>query len=265
MADIETPIKLDRCSLCRSEYIRIRSPLLSLDYIRYMNIEDFRELVMHVLKENGYDIFESDKENMEDNCFILESHKAEKRRWHVESWCLFKCVNRKKSLDLEDVERFSELVLSDNAERGYVITTSDLTEDAVEFVKDKPIELIDGKEFLNLVRKASTSKAHCTECLRIPASIRASLQRLRINIEALNRLARESSGKWSAPFHLDLMLGETLRKIKSIFKTASNSGRKRLEAKLSVKLKNINSDVDRMTRDFRSFENAVREFSKNEE
>src|SRR5512136_1896625 len=127
MADIETPIKLHRCSLCRSEYIRIRSPRLSLDYIRYMNIDDFRELVMHVLKENGYDVFESDKENMEDNCFILESHKAEKRRWHVESWSLFKCVNRKKSLDLEDAERFSELVLSDNAERGYVITTSDLT------------------------------------------------------------------------------------------------------------------------------------------
>jgi hypothetical protein len=265
MADIETPIKLDRCSLCRSEYIRIRSPLLSLDYIRYMNIEDFRELVMHVLKENGYDVFESDKENMEDDCFILESHKAEKRRWHVESWSLFMCINREQSVYLEDVKGFSELLISDNAERGCVIATSRFTEDAVEFTKDKPIELIDGKGFLNLLRKASNSQAYCMECLKIPAGIRASLKKLRTRMEGLNRVEKEISGKWSAPFHLDLMLGEMTRKIKSIFKIASKSEGKRLETRLSAKIKNINLDVDRMTRDFRSFETAVREFSKNEE
>ena len=264
MADIETPIKLDRCSLCRSEYIRIRSPLLSLDYIRYMNIEDFRELVMHVLKENGYDVFESDKENMEDDCFILESHKAEKRRWHVESWSLFKCINSEKSLNLEDVKRFYKLILSDNAERGYVITTSGFAEDAQKFVKGKPIELINGKEFLNLVIKGSTSRAYCTECLKIPTNIKTSLKKLRTCIESLNRLEKESSGKWTAPLHLDLMFGDMARKIHSLFKTISKIEKKRLEVKLRTSTKNLASSIAKIEGDFKSFEKIIQEFSKRE-
>ncbi len=265
MTDYKAPINFNRCTLCRTEYIRLKSSSLSLDYVRSMSVEGFRDLVIRVLKENGYFVFESDKGNLEDDCFMLESHNAEKRRWHVESWSLFMCINREQSVYLEDVKGFSELLISDNAERGCVIATSRFTEDVVEFTKDKPIELIDGKGFLNLLRKASSSQAYCMECLKIPAGIRASLKKLRTRMEGLNRVEKEISGKWSASFHLDLMLGEMTRKIKSIFKIASKSERKRLETRLSAKIKNINSDVDRMIRDFRSFETAVREFSKNEE
>jgi Restriction endonuclease len=262
MTDNKIPIKFDRCSLCRSEYIRIRPSLLSLDYIRDMNIEDFKELVVQVLKEHGHDVFESDKMNMENDCFMLESHKSEKRRWHVESWSLFNCINSEESLGLEDVDRFYQLLISDNAEHGYIVTTSGFTEDAVKFVRDKPIEIIDGKEFLNLVRKASTSQAYCTECLRIPMNIRTSLKKLRTSIESLNRLEKESSGKWTAPLHLDLMFGEMVRRIKSVFKTASKLERKHLETKLRTNIKNVDSSVSRIERDFRSFDKIVREFSK---
>ncbi|MGE5443770.1 MAG: restriction endonuclease [Ignavibacteriales bacterium] len=262
MADIETPIKFDRCSLCRSEYIRIRPSLLSLDHIRNMNIEDFKELVVHVLKEHGYNVFESDKENAEeDDSFILESHKAEKRRWHVESWNLFKCVNSEKSLDLEGVKRFYQLLISDNAEHGYVITTGDFAEDALKFAKDKPIELINGKQFLNLVRKASTPQAYCTECLKIPAGVRASLKKLRARIEALNRIEKEVSGKWTAPLHLDLMFGDTARKIQSLFNTVSERGKKRLETKLHTNIQNLASSIAKVERGFKSFEKTVQEFS----
>jgi restriction endonuclease len=265
MIDNRTPITFDRCSLCRTEYIRLKSPSLSLDYIRSMSVDGFRDLVIRVLKENGYDVFESDKENPEKNdSFILESHKAETRRWHVESWSLFKCVNRKKPLDLEDVERFSELVLSDNAERGYVIATGGFTEDAIELAKSKLVELIDGKEFLNLVRKMSTSRPYCTECLKISASIRTSLKKLRMTIESLNRLEKESSGKWTAPLHLDLMFGEMARKIQSLFKTISKIEKKRLEAKLLANIKNVGSGIAKIEGDFKSFEKIIREFSKRE-
>ncbi len=266
MANIETPIKFDRCSLCRSVYIRIKPSHLSLDYIRDMNAEDFKDLVVHVLKEHGYDVFESDKENVkEDDSSILESHKAEKHSWHVESWSLFKCINSEKSLNLEDVKRFYKLILSDNAERGYIITTSDFGEEALKFVKGKPIELIDGKELLKLIRKASTSQAYCTECLKIPTNIRTSLKKLRTGIESLNRLEKESSGKWTAPLHLDLMFGEMARKIQSLFKTVSKIEKKRLEAKLLANIKNVDSGIAKIERGFKSFEKMVGEFSKKEE
>jgi restriction endonuclease len=266
MTDDKPPIRFDRCSLCRNEYTRIRPSFLYLDYIRDMNIEDFKELVVRALKENGFNVFESDKENAEkDGSFILESHKAEKRRWHVESWNLFKCINSEKSLDLEDVERFSELVLSDNAERGYVITTGGFTEDAIEFAKSKLLELVDGKEFLKLVRKMSTSQPYCAECLTIPTSIRNSLKILRMTVESLNRLEKDSSGKWTAPLHLDLMFGEAVRKIKATFKTVSKIEGKLLETKLRIRIKNIASSITKIQRDFRSFDKTIGEFSKKEE
>ncbi len=264
MTDDKIPIKFDRCSLCRGEYIKIRPSLLSLNYIRDMSIEDFKELVVHVLKENGYDVFESDRKNGEDEDFILESHKAEKHRWHVESWNLFKCINSEEFLDLEDVKRFYELLISDNAERGYVVTTSGFTEEAIKFVKDKPIEIIDGRGFLNLVRKASTSQAYCTQCLRIPAGVRTSLKKLRARIEALNRIEKESSGKWTAPLHLDLMFGDMVRKIKVTFRNVSRLRGGHLEAKLHENIKNLTSTVSKIERDFKSFEKIIREFSKGE-
>src|SRR3989304_1307410 len=197
MSDNKNAVRFDRCSLCRSEYIRIEPYLLSLDYIRSMNQEDFKDLVIQVLKEHGYDVFESDKVSPEkSNIFLLESHKAEKHRWHVKSWSLFECRKENKPVDLEEVKKFYDIVLSDNAESGYVITTSNFTEDSVKFVIGKPLELIDGKAFLSLLIKASSSGEHCAECMGISPSIRASLKNLRARIEAFNRLEHEISGKW---------------------------------------------------------------------
>lgn len=229
-----------------------------------MNIEDFKELVVHVLKEHGYDVFESDRKNEGDEGFILESHKSEKHRWHVESWILFKCINSEKSLDLQYVKRFYELLLSDDAERGYIITTGGFIEEAIEFVKDKPIEIIDGSEFLSLVRKASTSQAYCTQCLKISSGVRASLKKLRARIESLNRIEKESSGKWTAPLHLDLMLGDTARKIQSLFNTVLERDKKRLEMKLHTNIKNLASGIAKVERGIKSFEEIVQEFSKGE-
>src|SRR5574341_2293315 len=196
MPDNKRAISFDRCSLCRSEYIRIKPYLLSLDYIRSMNKEDFKDLVIQVLEEQGYYVFESDKVNPEEsNSFLLESHKAEKHRWRVKSWSLFECRKENKPVDLEEVKKFYTLVLSDNAESGYVITTSNFTEDSVKFVIGKPLELIDGKAFLSLLIKASSSGEHCTECMGISPGIRASLKNLRARIETFNRLEQEISGK----------------------------------------------------------------------
>ena len=261
----KSAIKFDRCALCRVEYIRIEPYSLSLDYLTNMNNEDFKDLVIQVLKEHEYDVFESDKRNQEKaSSFILESHKTEKHRWHVKSWDLFECNKQDKPVDLDDLKNFYELVLSDNAERGYVITTSSFTEDAKKFVKDKSVELIDGRAFLSLMLKASSSGEQCNECLKIPTSIRMSLKNLRARIEVLNRFQHEISGKWIAPLSLDLMLGDIIRKIKARFRTASKLEKKRLERKLPVKINNIISSVARMTKEIKSFEKMVQEFSKEE-
>jgi hypothetical protein len=231
-----------------------------------MNIEDYKNLIINVLKEHGQDVFESDKNvpNKIDS-FMLESHRVEKHRWHVKSWSLFECRKQDYPVNLGDMKNFHELVISDNAERGYVITTSSFTGDAKGFVKDKPIELIDGKAFLNLLSKASSSGEHCRECLSMPANIRSLLKNLRERIQALNRLEHEVSGKWTSPLNLDLMLREILRKIKAGFKTASKSEKKRLETKLTLRINSIISSIARMTKEIKSFEKIVQEFTEEKE
>jgi hypothetical protein len=228
-----------------------------------LNNGDFKDLVIRVLIELGYDVFESDKcDPGKGDRFILESHKAEKHRWHVKSWSLFQCSNQAKLLNSEDIKNFYNLVLSDSAEYGYVITTSSFTVDAKAFVKDKPIELIDGKEFLSLTLKASSSGNYCNQCLEIPTSVRASLKNLRARIGALNRVEHQASGKWTAPFNLDLILGDIIRKIKTCFKNASKLEKKHLETKLVIGINSIISSVARMTREIESFEKLIQEFSK---
>ncbi len=263
MPDNKTAIKFDRCSLCRGEFIKIQPHLLSLDSIVAMNNEDFKDLLIQMLKEHGCDVFESDKVNPNKvDIFILESHKAEKHRWHVKSWSLFQCNKQTKPVDLEDIKNFYDLILSDNAERGHFITTSSFTEGAVKFVKDKQVELIDGKAFIRLMLEASSSSEYCAECLRIPTIIKGSLKKLRARIEAVNRLENKISGKWIAPLNLDLMLREIVRKIKASFKKTSKLEKKRLEITLTTKINNIISSIARMTREIKSFEKIVEEFSK---
>ncbi|MCI0453530.1 MAG: restriction endonuclease [Candidatus Dadabacteria bacterium] len=266
MPENQTVIKFDRCSLCRSEYIRVSGSSLSLDHVRSMNIGDYKELVIHVLKEHDYEVFESDKSDPNKvDSFMLESHSAEKHRWHVKSWSLFECRKQDSPVNSGDMKKFHELVISDDAERGYVITTSSFTEDSKKFIKDKPIELIDGKAFLNLLLKASSSGEYCRECRRIPTSIRALLKKLRAKIEALNRLEHEVSGKWTAPLNLDLMFREIVRKTKAVFKAVSKLEKKRLETKLAIKINNIISSVVRMTNEIYSFEKMVKEFTGEKE
>jgi hypothetical protein len=47
------------------------------------------------------------------------------------------------------------VVMSERANKGILITTSAFTSDAIEFARDKPIELIDGNELFSLLEKYS--------------------------------------------------------------------------------------------------------------
>ena len=83
-----------------------------------------------------------------------------------------------------------------------------------------------------------------------------------MGIESLNRIEKESSGKWTAPLHLDLMFGDMARKIQPLFKTVSKLEKKRLETELHTHIRNLASSISKIERDFKSFEKIIWEFSK---
>jgi len=51
------------------------------------------------------------------------------------------------------IQKFHSAVIDSNAEKGYFITTGEFTKQAVEYIVDKPIELINGEKLVVLIEQ----------------------------------------------------------------------------------------------------------------
>jgi restriction endonuclease Mrr len=52
-----------------------------------------------------------------------------------------------------DVQKFHSAIIDMNAIEGYFVTTGQFTKPAIEYVKDKPIHLIDLPKLLDLIEE----------------------------------------------------------------------------------------------------------------
>lgn len=68
---------------------------------------------------------------------------------------IIQCKRYRNSVSSPIVRDLYGVVNAANANKGILITTSDFTSDAIEFARDKPLELIDGPKLLNLLKQHS--------------------------------------------------------------------------------------------------------------
>lgn len=57
-----------------------------------------------------------------------------------------------------EIQKFHSAIIDCNAEKGYFITTGEFTKQAVSYVHDKPIELINGEELVLFIEEITTSE-----------------------------------------------------------------------------------------------------------
>jgi restriction system protein len=54
-----------------------------------------------------------------------------------------------------DVQKFHSALMDMKAKEGFFITTGNFTKPAVDYVLDRPIQLIDGSKWINLIEEFS--------------------------------------------------------------------------------------------------------------
>lgn len=68
---------------------------------------------------------------------------------------IIQCKRYTSSVSSPIIRDLYGVVNASNANKGVLITTSSFTSDAIEFARDKPIELIDGVKLMDLLEKNS--------------------------------------------------------------------------------------------------------------
>ncbi|MBI2184681.1 MAG: restriction endonuclease [Thaumarchaeota archaeon] len=105
---------------------------------------------------------------------------------------IIQCKKWQSPVSVPVIRDLYGVVNAENANKGVLITTSNFTADAIEFARDKPIELIDGARLDELIRqhslsettlgdKAISSRQAAAESLRVELSGLSDRYRRRIN------------------------------------------------------------------------------------
>lgn len=119
----------------------------NLNSLKVMPPLDFERYVCELFKQFGYDAHVT-KSTGDGGKDIL----IYKNNYFAVAEC--KRYNRSK-VTRPDIQKFHSAIIDCKAEKGYFITTSDFTNQAISYVLDKPIELINGMKLINLIEEST--------------------------------------------------------------------------------------------------------------
>jgi len=123
----------------------------SIDTVRSLNWNTFETLVGEAYRRKGYSVTEN-MENGPDDGIDLHLRKNDEL-------VLVQCKHWKAyKVDVKVVREFYGVIIANNASRGILITSGTFTRPAKDFINDKPIELIEGKELESLISEVQKSK-----------------------------------------------------------------------------------------------------------
>lgn len=121
--------------------------------MRIENEYEFKELIAQLLKKNDFIFEETPLLRDAGVDFIAFSRKP-----FYSGKYLVQCKCLKSIIDKPAVQDFYKVVLSNNANKGIIITYSYFTDDAKTFAESKNIEIINGNMLNELLTKFSRPK-----------------------------------------------------------------------------------------------------------
>ncbi len=113
----------------------------------------FEELVAQVLRAKGF-VAEVTQPTSDGGIDVI-AHRQEPL---VRGKYVVQCKNWSNPVGVGVVRDLYGAMTHERASKGIVITTSSFTQGAIEFAKDKPLELIDGEQWRALVKETSPAQ-----------------------------------------------------------------------------------------------------------
>ena len=152
----------------------------NLETLRKMNWREFEELVGEAYRRQGYAVEENQGAGPDEGIDLVLRKAADLVLVQCKHWRVVK-------VDVKIVRELYGVMAAKQAPHGVVITSGMFTQDAKNFGADKPIDLVDGHQLLELI--GTVQKTPRVEQKRSPAKLCP-----RCGKELVLRTARRGSG-----------------------------------------------------------------------
>ena len=121
----------------------------NLSDIKNISWQEFEFLVGEYYRRKGYSVFQMGGDAPDGGIDLLARKNGEKLVIQCKHWKAFK-------VDVKIARELYGVMVDSTASGAVLITSGDFTQPAIEFVKDKPIELIDGPKLAKLIAEVKT-------------------------------------------------------------------------------------------------------------
>jgi hypothetical protein len=211
----EQRVAVERCILGGEEYLRTPPEGFNHSFLDALSNDDLKLILPVALKENGRTLYEWDKDRRE-GVFYLESQKAQERLWRAISWRLIACTIPLQVVDEDEVLKFCDLIVSEEAEGGTIIAKG-FTASAIKAAEKTRVELMDEGRLAGLLTASSSPSPYCPSCLQIPQGIRESLLRLKHTVKSMRDSSNKATAKWTSPLQAEMLIREMVVRASSLF------------------------------------------------
>jgi HJR/Mrr/RecB family endonuclease len=155
-------------TLRREEAARLAQTLIpSLDELRKLTPQHFEDAVAQMFKRLGYAVQQTPHSNDRGRDGILTKN-GEKLLYECKRYGENSVSGR------PDLQRFASAITDDDAKSGFFITTGAFSQEAIEYAKGKPIELIGGRQLMQKMFESNEDtsqpydyKSMCRQCGQI--------------------------------------------------------------------------------------------------
>jgi len=135
-----------------------------LDSVKAMSWKEFELLIGEYYRRKGYSVVEAGGDSPDGGIDLIATKNGEKLVIQCKHWKAYK-------IDVKIARELYGVMVDAAASGAVLITSGDFTQPAIDFVKDKPIELIDGAKLVKLMAEVKAP----AQTPVMPAKSRATL------------------------------------------------------------------------------------------
>lgn len=128
---------------------RLFSKTNNLQDIKAIGWQEFEHLIGEYYRRRGYSVFQMGGDSPDGGIDLIAQKNGEKLVIQCKHWKAFK-------IDVKVARELYGVMVDATASGAVLITSGDFAQPAIDFVKDKPIELVDGPKLARLIAEVKT-------------------------------------------------------------------------------------------------------------
>ena len=147
-----------------------------IEAIRAMSWREFETLVAEAYRRQGYSVEETGGGGADGGIDLILRGKGQKVIVQCKQWRTYR-------VGVKIVREMYGIMVAEKADRVIIAASGTYTDDAVAFARGKPIELVDGKALVQLIKAVKGEQAAVPVASTAPATRTVSQEVLSVNVQ----------------------------------------------------------------------------------